>query len=326
MRTATALLMMLAIAACGGRPSDTAAAPTASLSLLATVGDSASRIEGIAEFGGLLYVCDWKDGTIYRIDPADPTPTAVARLPVAPGTAVLGLRTDRLGNLYLAVPESGRIYRVAVERLGATDFDPAQDAVVFATGADGANAIAFDEPDGRLWITGGPTGNLYRVGPAGGSVEVAATGYAEMAPDTTVANRAFTVNGVAISGDSLIFTGNTGTGEISRLLLDAEGQVASISTLVQNDRLVGADGLFLDDQSTLWVSANFRNTLARIGPDGMVTIVASSTPDSNGNALRFPAELTKVGDGMYLANLNFPIGANTGQPVPGASIAAVTLP
>jgi len=326
MRTATALLMMLAIAACGGRPSDTAAAPTASLSLLATVGDSASRIEGIAEFGGLLYVCDWKDGTIYRIDPADPTPTAVARLPVAPGTAVLGLRTDRLGNLYLAVPESGRIYRVAVERLGATDFDPAQDAVVFATGADGANAIAFDEPDGRLWITGGPTGNLYRVGPAGGSVEVAATGYAEMAPDTTVANRAFTVNGVAISGDSLIFTGNTGTGGISRLLLDAEGQVTSISTLVQDDRLVGADGLFLDDQSTLWVSANFRNTLARIGPDGMVTIVASSTPDSNGNALRFPAELTKVGDMMYLANLNFPIGANTGQPVPGASIAAVTLP
>jgi len=147
-----------------------------------------------------------------------------------------------------------------------------------------------------------------------------------MAPDTTVANRAFTVNGVAISGDSLIFTGNTGTGGISRLLLDAEGQVTSISTLVQDDRLVGADGLFLDDQSTLWVSANFRNTLARIGPDGMVTIVASSTPDSNGNALRFPAELTKVGDGMYLANLNFPIGANTGQPVPGASIAAVTLP
>lgn len=326
MRTVTALLTLLTVAACGGRPSDTAAPRTASLSLLTTVGDSASTIEGIAEFGGLLYVCDWKDGTIYRIDPASPTPTAVGRLPVAPGTVVLGLRTDRLGNLYLAAPESGRIYRVAVERLGATDFDPAQDAVVFATGADGANALAFDQPGGRLWITGGPSGNLYRVGPAGGAVEVAATGYAAMATDTTVANRAFTVNGIAISGDSLIFTANTGTGEISRLLVDAGGQVTSISTLVQDDRLVGADGLFLDDQSTLWVSANFRNTLARIGPEGTVTIVASSTPDSNGNALRFPAELTKVGDMMYLANLNFPIGANTGQPVPGASVAAVTLP
>jgi sugar lactone lactonase YvrE len=326
MRPATALLMVLTVAACGGRPSDTAAPPIATPSLLTAVGDSASRIEGIADFGGLLYVCDWKDGTIYRIDPADPTPAAVAQLPVEPGTAVLGLRTDRLGNLYLALPESGHVYRVPVERLGASDFDPAQDAVVFATGADGANAIAFDEPGGQLWITGGPSGNLYRVGPAGGAVEVAATGYAAMAPDTTVANRAFTVNGIAISGDSLLFTANTGTGEISRLLVDAQGQVTSISTFVQDDRLVGADGLLMDDQSNLWVSANFRNTLARVGPDGTVTIVATSTPDSNGNALRFPAELTKVGDTMYLANLNFPIGANTGQPVPGASVAAVTLP
>ncbi|HMU61651.1 MAG TPA: SMP-30/gluconolactonase/LRE family protein [Gemmatimonadales bacterium] len=326
MRTVTALFMTLIVAACAGRPADSGAAPTAAVSLLTTVGDSASTIEGIAEFGGLLYVCDWKDGTIYRIDPADPMPTAVGRLPVAPGTVVLGLRTDRLGNLYLAAPETGRVFRVAVERLGATDFDPAQDAVVFATGADGANALAFDQPGGHLWITGGPSGNLYRVGPAGGAVEVAATGYAAMAPDTTVANRAFTVNGIAISGDRLLFTANTGTGEISRLLVDAQGQVTSISTFVKDDRLVGADGLFMDDQSILWVSANFRNTLARIGPDGTVTIVATSTPDSNGNALRFPAELTKVGDTMYLANLNFPIGANTGQPVPGASVAAVALP
>lgn len=326
MRTVTALFMTLIVAACAGRPADSGAAPAAAVSLLTTVGDSASTIEGIAEFGGLLYVCDWKDGTIYRIDPADPTPTAVGRLPVAPGTVVLGLRTDRLGNLYLAAPETGRVFRVAVERLGATDFDPAQDAVVFATGADGANALAFDQPGGHLWITGGPSGNLYRVGPAGGAVEVAATGYAAMAPDTTVANRAFTVNGIAISGDRLLFTANTGTGEISRLLVDAQGQVTSISTFVKDDRLVGADGLFMDDQSILWVSANFRNTMARIGPDGTVTIVATSTPDSNGNALRFPAELTKVGDTMYLANLNFPIGANTGQPVPGASVAAVALP
>jgi len=326
MRTVTALLMVLTVAACGGRPADTAAPPAASLSLLATVGDSASRIEGIAEFGGLLYVCDWKDGTIYRIDPADPTPTAVGRLPVAPGTAVLGLRTDHLGNLYLAVPEFGRIYRVAVERLGAKDFDPAQDAVIFATGADGANAIAFDQPGGHLWITGGPTGNLYHVGPSGGTVTVAATGYAAMAPDTTVANRAFTVNGVAINSNGVIFTANTGTGEISSLLVGAGYQTKSITTFVRDDRLVGADGLFMDDQSNLWVSANFRNTLARVGPDGSVTIVASSTPDSNGNALRFPAELTKVGNSVYLANLNFPIGANTGQPVPGASVAAVTLP
>jgi hypothetical protein len=45
-----------------------------------------------------------------------------------------------------------------------------------------------------------------------------------------------------------------------------------------------------------------------------------------GNALRFPAEMTRIGNTMYIANLNFPVGANTGQPVKGATVAAVTLP
>ena len=49
-------------------------------------------------------------------------------------------------------------------------------------------------------------------------------------------------------------------------------------------------------------------------------------PMDGTNVLRFPAEFTVVGNTIYLANLNFPIGANTGQPVMGASVAAVTLP
>jgi len=106
-------------------------------------------------------------------------------------------------------------------------------------------------------------------------------------------------------------------------------------------RLIGADGLFMDGQDNLWVDANFRNTLARVGPDGTVTIVASSTPDGTQpdstmrpaysqsgvvNALRFPAELKRIGNTMYIANLNFPIGANTGQPSAGATVTSVTLP
>jgi len=341
MRIHTTPLILLAALACTDRPPAAGPVPTVTKSILATVGDSASRIEGIAEFANLLYVCDWKDGTIYRIDPANPAPVAVGRLPIPPGTAVLGLRSDHGGNLYLAVPETGRIYRVALDRLGAKNFDPATDAVVFATGAIGANALAFDPGAGHLWITGGPTGNLYHVGPAGGAVAVAATGYAAMAPDTTVANREYVVNGITINRDGVIFTANTGTGEISRILIGAGYQPQSITTFARDTRLVGADGLFMDDQDNLWVSANFRNTLARIGPDATVTLVASSTPSGTvddstlvaaypqageRNTLRFPAELTKVGGTMYLANLNFPIGANTGQPVAGASVAAVTLP
>ena len=314
--------------------------PTVDRAILATIGDSASTIEGIAESDGLLYVCDWKDGTIYRIDPADPLPVAVGSLPLPPGTAVLGMVMDGGGDLFLAVPDPGVVYRVPGGRLGAADFDPARDATVFASGAVGANGIAFDR-GGSLWITGGPTGNLYRVGPSGGPVAVAATGYAIISADTTVPVRGYVVNGIAIDSRGAVYTANTGTGEITRLVPGSEGTPDTIAPFVRDARLIGADGLFMDDQDNLWVDANFRNTLARVGPDGTVTIVASSTPDGTQpdstmrpaysqsgvvNALRFPAELKRIGNTMYIANLNFPIGANTGQPSAGATVASVTLP
>ena len=51
--------------------------------ILVGIGGPGSHIEGIAEHGGKLYVADWKDAAVYRIDPADPAPTRVAMLPVS---------------------------------------------------------------------------------------------------------------------------------------------------------------------------------------------------------------------------------------------------
>ncbi|MCU0620780.1 MAG: hypothetical protein MUC69_04670, partial [Gemmatimonadales bacterium] len=67
-----------------GADTTPAASAAPALRLVAQVGDSASTIEGLAAHGGVLYTADWKDGTVYRIDPAAGT-TAVASLPSAPG-------------------------------------------------------------------------------------------------------------------------------------------------------------------------------------------------------------------------------------------------
>lgn len=336
-----ALLLLTTLAACAEPKPAAPPIPPVGVSILTTIGDSASTIEGLAEHAGRLYVCDWKDGTIYRINPADPTPVAVGGLPVAPGTVVLGIAADSAGNLFFAEPASGSIYRVPAYRLSARNFDRKKDARVFATGAVGANAIAFDHPGGQLWITGGPTGNLYHVGEAGGPVSIAASGYSTVAPDTTQPNREYLVNGIAFDSRGVIYTANTGTGEISSIVIGTGYQLRSTATFVRDARLIGADGLLMDAEDNLWVTANYRNALARVGPDGTVTIVASSTPsgtytDSSmvpaypqtgqPNGLRFPAEFKRIGNVVYLANLNFPVGANAGQPVKGASIAAVTLP
>ncbi|HSC59443.1 MAG TPA: SMP-30/gluconolactonase/LRE family protein [Gemmatimonadales bacterium] len=317
-----------------------AAAPThdprqASMRVLTTIGaDSTSAIEGIAAFNGRLFVADWKDGAIYRVDPADPVPERVGQLPVKPGTAILGAAADSVGDLFFAQPDSGIIFRVAVGRLGAKDFDPARDVTVFATGVKHANGITFDRR-GHLWVTGGDVDALYQVGPKGGVAQVFAKDFSPISTDTTMPVRGYVVNGVALDSKGNVYTLNTGTGAITRIAVTKDYTSGATTVLVRDPRLLGADGLIIDRNDVLWVSCNFLSRLVRVDSAGALTIVASrasadgSVPTvgtGDPTALRFPAELKRAGGTIYLSNLNFPYGANARDHVAGASIAAVRLP
>lgn len=330
MRWTLPFALLLAVAC---RP---AADPTqATMRILATIGnDTTSTIEGIAVFNGRLFVADWKDGAIYRVDPANPTPEKVGRLPVTPGTSILGAVADSVGDLFFAQPDSGIVFRVAVGRLGAKDFDPARDVSVFATGAPHANAIAFDHR-GHLWISGGDVNALYQVGPDGGRATLFAQDVSPLSADTTMPVRAYVVNGLTFDSKGNLYTVNTGTGAITRFEVTPDYRPGAKSVFLTDSRLLGADGITSDRNDDLWVSCNFLSRLVRVTPTGAVTIVASRAAADGGvptvgngdpTALRFPAELKRAGGTVYLSNLNFPYGANSRGRVPGASIAAVKLP
>lgn len=330
MRRPLPLLLSLigGLAACGRSPApartglDTAAAVVAGspLRVVATIGDSASTIEGLAAHDGVLYTADWKDGTVYRVHPSTGA-QAVARLPAKAGGWILGLATDAAGNLYAAAPDEGVVWRIEAGRLGAADFDVARDVRTFATGAKGANGLAV-APDGHLWISGGDQNVVYHVPPEGGRARVFARGYATIAADTTIPVRGYVTNGLGIDVAGRLYTANTGTGEITRLEVLPGYRVGAITSVVRDPRLVGADGIVAAGD-TLYVSANYSNAIARIDPAGTVTMLAE---DATGATLRFPAEIKKVGGTIYVANLNFPVGRNAGQPVKGASVAALALP
>jgi len=316
------LVAVLPLIACGGERSKIEPAPVATGTRIVTaVGGDGSMIEGIAIWQGVLYVADWKDGTIYQVDPRAPVPAAQAagRLGTRPGQTILGLVTDSQGNLFAAIPDSGVILRVAQTRLGATDFDPARDVSVYATGVAGANGVTFDA-DGKLWVTGGDHHALYTVPAGGGPARVFAQDYTAVSTDTTMPVRGYTVNGVAFDKEGRVYTGNTGTGEITRFEVRPDGTAGQKTTFAQDPLLIGADGLLMDDQDRLWVSCNFRNALVRIDPTGAITELSASGPDG---PLHFPAELKLVGGVAYLANLNFPVGANTGTTDHRATIAVV---
>lgn len=297
-------------------------APIVSARIVTMIGDSASTIEGMAEHGGKLYVADWKDGAVYRIDPAVGV-EKVGQLPIRPGDWILGLAVDTAGNLYAAAPSSGIIFRIDASRLGAPDFNPAKDVSQFATGAKGANGLAFDR-SGHLFISGGDQNAVYHVGPRGGKAIVFAKAYATISPDTSMPVRAFVTNGLAFDSKGNVYTANTGTGEIQRIEVKPDYVAGTVTTVVKDARLLGADGLQIDGQDNVWLTANFSNTFARVAPDGQVTILLADGPGQQ-NVLRFPAEFKRIGNRVYVSNLNFNAGANATQTLMGATVAELVV-
>ena len=89
----------------------------------------------------------------------------------------------------------------------------------------------------------------------------------------------------------------------------------------------GANGLAFDRLGNLWVTANERNALITVTPEGTVREVAKN---GSQGPLEFPAALVFVGDAAYIANFDTPrrdnMDANgkTALDGTGASIARIT--
>lgn len=312
------LFLVITLAACA-KPAPAPSAPAAPAEVLATIGDSTTIIESVALHDGKLYTTSWA-GTIYEIDPAAPTPRVVGSLPLPKGCGYLGEVADSAGNLLIACQDSGTVYRVARERLGAADFDPTKDATRFITGAGHANGIAI-APDGHVFVTGGDKDTVYHAGPEGGAAVVFAAGFSPLSPDTTIGPRIYVTNGAAFDSRGNFYTMNTGTGTIWRIAVKADHTPGAITKAAESPSLVGADGIVVGPGDTLYATQNFQNTFARISPSGEITILVSDA-----GILHFPAELVRDGNTFYIANLNFPVGANARAHRPGASIVKVTLP
>ena len=312
-------IILLALATLGCADVTPRVAPAATAELLTSIGDRTTIIESVTLFGGKLYTTDWT-GRIWEVDPAAPTPKQVGALPLREPCGILGEVADSAGNLLITCADDGTVWRVARARLGAADFDPKKDATRFITGAGHANGIAIGA-DGHVWISGGDIDTLYHAGPEGGKAIVFAGGFSPLSPDTTIGPRVYVANGAAVDSKGNVYTMNTGTGTIWRLEVKPGFQVGAITKVAESPDLIGADGVVVGAGDTLFATQNFRNTFSRISQTGEITVLVPSGP-----TLRFPAELVKDGKVVYIANLNFPYGANAAVHRPGATIAKVTLP
>ena len=283
-----------------------------------------------ADQQGRLYLPDWSSGNILRIDPKAPKPVVVGRITSRQiaGKSVRaegrGIAFNGEGDLFIACDPFSEIVR-----LKRADINPEKPglAETFATGTEGANGIAFDR-QGNLYVAGARTGRIYRVGPAGGPAEVALQieRYSRTLPDGKT-QQPIVANGVAFDAKGILYVADTARGAIWTVAIGADGKAGKPTVLVQSPLLEGADGLDFDRDGRLWVTANERNAIVTVTPDGKVQEIAKN---GSQGPLEFPSAIVFVGNTAYISNNDTPrrdnMDANgkTALDGIGASIAQIT--
>lgn len=283
-----------------------------------------------ADQQGRLYLPDRVSGDILRVDPRYANPMPVARIEPreiqgkktnADGA---GIEFNRQGDLFIASAPFSAVLRVRAEELNSQKPGRAQ---TFATGAEGANGLAFDK-QGSLYISGGRSGKIYRVGPGGGSAlpfaEIPA--FVRTLPDGKT-EQATVANGLAFDSRGVLYAADTARGAIWRVATGADGKAEKPEKIAESPLLEGADGIAFDRTGKLWVTANERNALVTVATDGRVQEAAKNR--SKG-PLEFPSAIVFVGDTAYISNYDVPRRDNldsngkTALDGIGASIARIT--
>ena len=147
------LFLALALISSGRAQAQAAVTIAVDLDPAATTG---IRIEGLAsDSQGRLYTSDLDSRRLWRYTPST---NQLETLGVMPRQGS-GEAFDRDGNLYLA--SGDRVMRINAAAIAGPELD-VSGVVTYATGVPGANGLAFGA-DGRLFVSGGATGNIYVV-------------------------------------------------------------------------------------------------------------------------------------------------------------------
>ena len=179
-----------------------------------------------ADKEGRLYLPDRVSGNILRVDPKVPKPVVVGRIEAR---EIKGkkVNADARASLLIskAIFSSPRPF-CEVVRIRGSDLNPAKPGVAqtFATGTAGANGIAFDR-QGNLFISGGASGIVYRVGPSGGAAQPAVQieKHTRTLPDGKT-QQATVANGLAFDAKGLLHIADTSRGAIWTVVIGRRRQ------------------------------------------------------------------------------------------------------
>jgi len=162
------------------------------------------------------------------------------------------------------------------------------------------NGMTFDKK-GNIYLTDSFQGTVWRAGPTGGVPT------AWVKSDLLISHTPHILgaNGLAFDRkETALFVGNTGDRTIVRVpVVNGEAGKPEVFIIGVN----GPDGMFVDEDDRLWVVANSSDEIVVFDKTGkaLAKLGDFNGLDENGapRGLLFPAEMTKVGDYLYVGNL-----------------------
>jgi len=162
------------------------------------------------------------------------------------------------------------------------------------------NGMTFDKK-GNIYLTDSFQGTVWKTGPTGGMP----TPWVKTDLLISHGFPRLGANGLAFDRmETALFVGNTGDDTIVRVPV-VNGEAGQPEVWVNS--INGPDGMFFDEEDRLWVVANQADEVVVLDKTGKTVAKLGDFEglDEQGapRGLLFPAEMTKIGDYLYVGNL-----------------------
>ncbi|WP_254523920.1 SMP-30/gluconolactonase/LRE family protein [Natrinema caseinilyticum] len=111
-------------------------------------------------------------------------------------------------------------------------------------------------------------------------------------------------DGLAVHPDGDVYVDNLNAGSVMRVPVTDDGSAGQVEQIVQDEGLVGADGMTIDEEGTPYIAVNARNEVVRLTDDRQLETVVSGAP------LDFPADVHfgttgSTATSLYIANFAY---------------------
>lgn len=245
---------------------------------------------------GNVYASLAVTGEIRQVGP-DGSESTVAQLDVGEEGILLGITVDD-GVIHAALgsgeEETHGVWRVPVDEGG----EPERMAALPPAESTPNGIIHHPDDSETLLVSDHTGGAIWRVTSDGAEPWVDdplldPDPYAEMGVGA---------DGLAVHPDGDVFVDNLDFGGIVRVPVEDDGSAGEPEVFLQDDSLIGCDGLTFSEEGNLYVAVNAANEVVRVTPEQEVETVVS------GGDLDFPADVhfgTTEETSLYICNFAF---------------------